>query len=665
MVRLYCPRDAKHCSGARRRRKHVVVRTWPRFTPTPLQENDGFEKWALAQLRLYKAHRNDTELSTPSVKEVFQVHLACGGFPGTRALNVAANEDTAEDSDTDEPQHRLASPTSMDIGHVVHQDDYQQVMHRSGGTFLTTDILGLRELDLAFPWDNSWLGIPFDRLLTWLSHAKETTPPPPPIVTPIVASSLSDQQNAALQIIRNYIFGPDKNRQLLMIVLGTAGTGKSYLINAIRFMFSANGQSDAVRVTAPTGIAAANIHGSTIHSLLALLNENLSGGRLHNLQATLRPVRLLIIDEYSFLSTSMFDILDRQLRKIFPAKADRPFGGMNIILCGDPAQLAPVRGRPVYATDGKKEQAASRFRLFDTVVELDHPFRQTGNDKTQTRFRDVLAHVANCDAREADWAWLQTRQAACLSLTDNACFDDAKHIVSTNDARENINRAHLAKLAPIIRVDTSDDDIREFHLDSFDDDSLVQTGPQLYASGAEVMLTANLWTEAGLVNGSCGTIVHILKPNDDRHARVIMVNFPKYRGPPLTPLQPTVVPITQVRTGNIKGMPLTLAWAITIHKSQGMTLDRATVDLGQTEFASGLTFVALSRCKNFHGLRILPFDFERFSSIERGRHVSARRHEFDRLRRLASSTSNSSSNSANFMAESIASSSHLSPPTCH
>ena len=115
--------------------------------------------------------------------------------------------------------------------------------------------------------------------------------------------------------------------------------------------------------------------------------------------------------------------------------------------------------------------------------------------------------------------------------------------------------------------------------------------------------------EAGRVNGSYGTIVHILKPTDNQNRRVIMVDFPEYHGPALSPLHPTILPITQVRTGNSKGMPLTLAWAITIHKSQGMTLQHATVDIGEKEFASGLSFVALSHCKTFHGLRIQPFDF--------------------------------------------------------
>jgi PIF1-like helicase len=270
-------------------------------------------------------------------------------------------------------------------------------MHCSNATLHCTHILGSRELDLAYHWDDSWLGFSFDYLLSWLSHTKDITPPPSYAATPVDITLLSRQQLQDLCIISDHTFGATQQHHLLMIIVGTAGTGKSYLINAIRFLFAIHDESDAIRVTAPTGIAAANIHSSTIHSLLSLLNENLSGARLHSLQTALQSVRLLIIDEYSFLSTAMFDALDRQLRKIFPANTDCPFGALNIVLCGDPAQLAPVRGRPVYAITTNNHSPSS-FHLFDTVIKLDQPFQQTGNDETQTRFRELLSHIANCDA---------------------------------------------------------------------------------------------------------------------------------------------------------------------------------------------------------------------------------------------------------------------------
>jgi predicted AAA+ superfamily ATPase len=151
-------------------------------------------------------------------------------------------------------------------------------------------LLGLCKLDLAHRWQQSWQRIPFDTLLSWLPRTKDSSilPDIPPL--PIDIATLSSKQRKALDIIVNHAFGASQHKQLLMIVLGTAGTGKSYLINTIRHVFSLTGQTHALKVNAPTGIATSNICGSTIHSLLSLLNENLTGARLHALQDTMKDV---------------------------------------------------------------------------------------------------------------------------------------------------------------------------------------------------------------------------------------------------------------------------------------------------------------------------------------------------------------------------------------
>ena len=215
-------------------------------------------------------------------------------------------------------------------------------------------------------------------------------------------------------------------------------------------------------------------------------------------------------------------------------------------------------------------------------------------------------------------------------------FNSHKHIVATNEVRAELNKRQLAKLSPIMSVPPSDDGTRNVDPNDYNDnDSFTNDRPQLYAIGAKVMLTANLWTEAGLVNGSCSVVDDIIKPEDDSVARIVMVNFPGYRRLSLSPSRLNVVPVTQISTTNSNGFPLSLAWAITIHKSQGMMLYRVTVDLGCNEFASGLTFVALSRMRTFGSLRVEQFDFSCFKRIERGRHVEVRHDKFERLRCLA------------------------------
>jgi hypothetical protein len=247
---------------------------------------------------------------------------------------------------------------------------------------------------------------------------------------------------------------------------------------------------------------------------------------------------------------------------------------------------------------------------------------------------------------EEYWAWLQTRRPSCLSPDKNAKFNASKYIVATNDLRKRINYETLSSFSPVIRIEDCDADLQSTQSNGplggdFDNERLDHDDTQLFTVGAEVMLTYNLWTEAGLANGACGKVVGIVKPQDNCKAHVLLVDIPNYCGPTLSPDHPTVIPITQTprASGADKGsIPLTLAWAVTIHKAQGMTLDRVTVDLGQREFSSGLTFVALSRAKSFDGLRVHSFDLERYKAIENGKYVEARQEEFHRLRLRAAAT---------------------------
>ena len=157
-------------------------------------------------------------------------------------------------------------------------------------------------------------------------------------VQPLRTDTFSCKQELAFNIVDSHCFGSSQQKQLLMVVISMAGTGKSFLISSIHSLFAEWGCSGEIKITTPTGIAAANILGSTLFSLLSLHHTILTGQCLVVLQSLMRAVHLLIIDEYSFMSASVFDSLDRHLRLIFPL-SDRPFGRLNIVLCGDPAQL--------------------------------------------------------------------------------------------------------------------------------------------------------------------------------------------------------------------------------------------------------------------------------------------------------------------------------------
>jgi hypothetical protein len=165
---------------------------------------------------------------------------------------------------------------------------------------VTAPLLGMRELDVIHPWPASWHNNSFDVLLKWILDTKASTKLPPPPVIPIPRSALSTQQRAAFDLIYVHTFGLCHSEQLLLIVVGTAGTGKSFLINAVRFLFDEKECAKSLKVTAPTGIAAANIRGSTVFSLLSLLNHNLSGERLHQLQTVMKDVKLLVLERCDY-----------------------------------------------------------------------------------------------------------------------------------------------------------------------------------------------------------------------------------------------------------------------------------------------------------------------------------------------------------------------------
>ena len=160
-------------------------------------------------------------------------------------------------------------------------------------------------------------------------------------------STFSDMQRCAYNIIKAHSQHVSPKDPLLAIIIGVAGAGKSYLINAIRNLLC-----DSCAVTATTGKAAYNIHGCTIHSLLQLpvgskRNKDLNGTNLIRLQTKLKHIRYIIIDEYSMLSQTLLGWIGKRCRQA-TGLTDERFGGKSIILVGDPTQLPPVADKPLY-----------------------------------------------------------------------------------------------------------------------------------------------------------------------------------------------------------------------------------------------------------------------------------------------------------------------------
>ena len=170
------------------------------------------------------------------------------------------------------------------------------------------------------------------------------------------------------------------------------------------------------------------------------------------------------------------------------------------------------------------------------------------------------------------------------------------------------------------------------------------------AKGARVMLTMNLWSSVGLCNGATGTVAHIIYQNNHQPPDLpiaVIVEFENYRGPVFNENQPLCIPvypitvISHTKTGfhERTQLPLRLAWALTIHKSQGLTLPKAWTDIGKSEGTAGVSYVAISRVKSVESCVVEPMTYERLTSLKSSANLQYRLEEENRLDQLGQATS--------------------------
>ena len=425
---------------------------------------------------------------------------------------------------------------------------------------------------------------------------------------------------------------------LRMIVSGTAGTGKSYLIHCLRLLLQ-----HQLRVAAPTGVAAFNVDGCTLHSLLSLPTKGdfkeLEGERLNKLQQSFTDIKYIIIDEMSMVGRKSLGQVDRRLRQAFPHRGREVFGGCSCLLFGDFGQLPPVMDLPLYTTDSRSElsdQGRAAYQQFNQAVVLDQVMRQAGQDHEQVLFRDILLRLRDAKVTIADWKCLMMQTP---TLVQNLSpFANALHLHPTVEAvvEHNVTqlRASSQPIATIKAVHTGANASKAPADDAGGLEAVI-----CLARSARVMLTSNLWVDVGLVNGAMGTIHAICYRSGGPPDLPIsvMVHFDNYSGPTL---HNGTVPITPLRrTWSSSGgqcsrlqLPLKLAWAVTIHKSQGLTLDKVVIDVGKREFSSGLTFVACSRVRQLKDLLFTPpFPFQRLANLANSQRLRERQEEDVRL----------------------------------
>ena len=378
-----------------------------------------------------------------------------------------------------------------------------------------------------------------------------------------------------------------------LFVTGRAGTGKSTLLQLFR-----KSTRKKVVVLAPTGVAALNVQGQTIHSFFKFPAKPLHRTEIKKLRSRrlYKRLEVVIIDEISMVRADLLDNIDWFLRK--NRENSLPFGGVQIVFFGDLFQLPPV-----VATE--EERMLFRMEYSSPYFFAAHVFQQFELEMLELRkvYRQNNRH------------FIRLLEAVRLNLVDYddledlnerhlPSFEPADYFITLSARNATVNRINVAELAKLETLAFSYIAKVEGQFD-----------PRLYPTdlaltlkvGAQVMFIKND-PEGQFVNGTIGKVTELgeetIKVLVEEYGRVQLIEVEKLEW---EILRYTAAPNDESKIdseviGKFTQYPLKLAWAITIHKSQGKTFEKVVIDLGRGAFEHGQTYVALSRCKTLEGI---------------------------------------------------------------
>lgn len=367
-------------------------------------------------------------------------------------------------------------------------------------------------------------------------------------------------------------------------ITGPAGTGKTFLLN--QFIKLAKYEGKHVSVTATTGLAATHLGGTTIHAwagigVLDYVNEKFTEHMAKGRREIIEKTNVLIIDEVSMLHDYRLDMVDQVCRMV--RKNDQPFGGIQVILSGDFFQLPPVN-RSDSREGGFVVNSNAWQELDPVILYLSDQFRQNEGDM----LLDILTSMRANDVR-------RRHAEALLARTDIEPPVGARltELHTTNIDVDRINERQLAEL-------DGDELIYQQHTTGSANyvenlqRSVLAPAVLTLKQGALVMAVKND-TSRRYANGSIGTVVDF-----EPVTEYPVVEFLNGRTVTMAP-ESWELRDGDKKRASISQVPLRLAWAITVHKSQGMTLDAARIDLRKA-FVPGMGYVALSRVKDIGNL---------------------------------------------------------------
>ena len=377
-----------------------------------------------------------------------------------------------------------------------------------------------------------------------------------------------------------------------LFVTGRAGTGKSTLLRCLRDLVA-----DEMVIVAPTGLAAVNVGGQTIHSFFGfpprlIRHDDIRRSRNGRI---MRRLKFLVIDEVSMVRSDIMWAIDQSLR-VNRGRPREPFGGVRLAMFGDLHQLPPVIDEAEVASHLESEHggpfffsiAALREGMGTALIELTQVFRQ----KDEALIR-VLNRVRDGDADEDDLAILNERVHPIRTLAEGEPY---VILTPTNAAARRINMAYLAALPSAAH------EFQAGLTGDFNESAQPTDATLILKAGAKVMLLRND-SDRRWVNGTIARVSRLEEDRvwvevDGKEHEVERVAWENRR----YAYDKAEEKIVETVAGTFRQFPLRLAWALTIHKSQGLTLDKVYIDLGRGTFAHGQAYVALSRCRTMEGL---------------------------------------------------------------
>jgi hypothetical protein len=488
---------------------------YPRFSPNP--EDDRYDEFCRTKVLLHHPFRDLETIRDTGDQPWAELFARCRASQHIHPKDtLRCWEEENREEDVEDEDEEFENPDIQDMDEADWQA-WARLRPNSTIPLYGTDDLGRRPLDDG--WDihaarQRWANI--NMLSTWIDQQKREAAENVDQLPLININTLAGEQRAVFSTYvdaYSKILNGENLPQLLFNIDGTAGCGKTYLISAIcqelRRMANEHNQPDPIRVLAPSGVAALNIRGRTIHSALGLPLRgfaSISGSRLANMQLDWEGVHFVIIDEKSMLGQRTLAMIDSRFRQIFPRTSKEPFGNINVSLVGDFAQLPPVGDTPLYsppttaATDNGAlgRDGSTLYRLFSKSFRLQIVHRQGGDSPEQIKFRDLLRHASNGGLSEGEWKMLNTRTERNLSLAERQSFHDAVCLYTTRNDVTDLNLAELQALnQPCARILARHDGGPQA-IKALADEAGGLQPHVILARGAKVMITRNIWQSQGI-----------------------------------------------------------------------------------------------------------------------------------------------------------------------